>query len=288
MESAKPDPFQKLPDEIILEIFKHATPEDLLALSQVSKRISRLAQVKLGDIETLAETYRQANPIRAEGILKANPNISKKDFVDKMVQSVKEDCVHFSISMKREEILKGNELKSLEQQIQDAALIEFTDILIEKKALNLDFGEEKSPSQKAKTIRAFLSNPDNLQNINSLELSGAKLKLLPPEIGHFISLEDLNLSRNPLTALPESFTKLPNLLYLYLANSQLANLPENIGNIGTLQILDLDNTALKSLPESIKNLDNITELHALNLKLDEGSIKILNELKNDSFRQIDY
>ena len=75
------------------------------------------------------------------------------------------------------------------------------------------------------------------------------------------NLQELTLSHNRLTALPESLGGLPNLQLLNLSDNQLTTLPESLGNLQNLQTLNLYNNRLTALPESLGNLPNLQYLY---------------------------
>ena len=75
------------------------------------------------------------------------------------------------------------------------------------------------------------------------------------------NLQELTLSHNRLTALPESLGGLQNLQLLNLSDNQLTTLPESLGNLQNLQTLNLYNNQLTALPESLGNLPNLQNLY---------------------------
>ena len=75
------------------------------------------------------------------------------------------------------------------------------------------------------------------------------------------NLQELTLSHNRLTALPESLGGLQNLQLLNLSDNQLTTLPESLGNLQNLQTLNLRNNQLTALPESLGNLQGLRNLY---------------------------
>ncbi|MBS4168647.1 leucine-rich repeat domain-containing protein [Parachlamydia sp. AcF125] len=92
------------------------------------------------------------------------------------------------------------------------------------------------------------------ENIVMLDLNNAGLTFLPPEIGIFSQLHDLELSYNQLTTLPTSIGQLSRLIWLVLSHNQLTVLPASIGQLSQLQQLNLDHNRLKTLSVEIKRL----------------------------------
>lgn len=116
---------------------------------------------------------------------------------------------------------------------------------------------------QATTIRAWLANPANRQQIPLLEnfnLSTLQLTTLPSEIGYFTELTWLSLQGNQLMRLPPSIGNLYHLTELILSNNQLTFLPETLGNLTRLTTLYLFDNQLTALPHSIQNLTQLTKL----------------------------
>ena len=83
----------------------------------------------------------------------------------------------------------------------------------------------------------------------------------------FSELQELGLSWNQLSSLPESISSLQKLRVLDLSDNQLSSLPKSIGSLHNLQQLFLWNNQLFSLPESFSSLKNLRELWLLGNKL---------------------
>lgn len=101
-----------------------------------------------------------------------------------------------------------------------------------------------------------------LINLSVLDLSKAKLTLIPPEfLEKLPSIEKLVLDKNHLVNLPENLGNLQKLNYLSLYGNNLQSLPSTIGQLNTLQYLDLHSNNLQTLPEEIWNLKSLTSLN---------------------------
>lgn len=112
----------------------------------------------------------------------------------------------------------------------------------------------------AKQIRYWMEhNPEILQVITALDLEGAGLSHVPPEINLLTNLEKLNLSLNRIRSLPEGFNP-PHLMLLSLSHSSIEALPEGF-NPQSLFWLYLSHTPIASLPSSL----NLSNLHFLDL-----------------------
>lgn len=62
-------------------------------------------------------------------------------------------------------------------------------------------------------------------------------------------LQDLNISKNLLTSLPEGLTKLRALRRLDVSDNQLSALPEDMGELKNLRHLNASHNALLQLPQ---------------------------------------
>jgi Leucine-rich repeat (LRR) protein len=98
------------------------------------------------------------------------------------------------------------------------------------------------------------------ESCTSLDLSGQRLTVLPPEIGQLTTLQTLDLRHNQLTVLPPEIGRLTNLDGLYLDGNQLTALPPEIGRLTNLDGLWLDGNQLTALPPEIGQLTNLQTL----------------------------
>lgn len=118
--------------------------------------------------------------------------------------------------------------------------------------------------------------PDTISfftNLQNLIISQNNLTTLPESIcsiesttnnpstlnGNLTNLKVLMCNDNKLTTLPESICNLTNLVGLCLSGNKLTKIPDSIGNLTKLQALSVHNNELKLLPASIVNLKNMKE-----------------------------
>jgi hypothetical protein len=108
-----------------------------------------------------------------------------------------------------------------------------------------------------------LCEPQNLPALSSLQ----NLSLYDCDIqdvtgiGELASLEHLSLGRNPLTQLPEDFSKLHRLTSLWLDDCQLEQVPLPVLDLENLQELRLSNNRLDQLPDTLpERLTNLAIL----------------------------
>ncbi|MCH9631360.1 MAG: hypothetical protein S4CHLAM37_13830 [Chlamydiia bacterium] len=108
-----------------------------------------------------------------------------------------------------------------------------------------------------------LRNPEKshfLQRVTGLEIGSPDVQYLPPEIGLFTNLRDLDLLDCRFTSLPNEIGSLVNLTHLRIEGTELTALPSSIGDLTKLETLKLDGNPLTQLPPSIGNLTNLKEL----------------------------
>ncbi|CAN8270090.1 unnamed protein product [Cochlearia groenlandica] len=95
-------------------------------------------------------------------------------------------------------------------------------------------------------LQSALTNP-----VESVDLSGRKLRFLPEAFGQIQALIVLNLSNNQLEAIPDSIAGLQCLVELDVSTNHLETLPDSIGLLSKLKILNVSTNKLTSLPDSM-------------------------------------
>ena len=85
-------------------------------------------------------------------------------------------------------------------------------------------------------------------------------KRIPPEIGAFTELEELNASRCGVTELPPEISRLVKLQILSMEGNDLKTLPSCIGGMTELQYLGLHGNSINELPPEVGNLDELRVL----------------------------
>jgi|694.fasta_scaffold16559_12 GTPase SAR1 family protein len=129
----------------------------------------------------------------------------------------------------------------------------------EKRLTRLDLSNWNTSHEEKLT--AILAEVFELDWLEQLYLSSNQLSELPDSITRLQNLSILNLSYNQLSKLPDSISLLQNLSRLDLANNQLSGLPDSIGNLENLSRLYLSSNQLSELPDSIGNLENLSTLY---------------------------
>src|SRR6266508_1920391 len=88
-------------------------------------------------------------------------------------------------------------------------------------------------------LSEFLAILSQLPQLEQLDLSGNRLTVLPDDIGNLSRLTCLMLDDNQLAALPESLGALTSLRWLALDGNALTDLPAAISRLPQLEKLDL-------------------------------------------------
>ncbi|KAK1565537.1 hypothetical protein Q3G72_029097 [Acer saccharum] len=98
------------------------------------------------------------------------------------------------------------------------------------------------------------------KSLESVDLSGRRLKILPEAFGRIPGLRVLNLSSNQLEVIPDSIAGLKDLEELNLSSNLLESLPDSIGLLQNLKILDVAGNKLTALPDSVCHCRSLVEL----------------------------
>ncbi|RZF41147.1 hypothetical protein LSTR_LSTR010799 [Laodelphax striatellus] len=122
---------------------------------------------------------------------------------------------------------------------------------------------------------------NTLENLN---LSGNNLSFIPEQILQFTRLKYLYLGENRLQEIPQNINRLNRLEILNVGGNQLTSVPSTVGQLGELRALILSNNQLDSLPASVANLKRLTilQLHKNKLRTlptEIIALKNLSELK---------
>ena len=134
---------------------------------------------------------------------------------------------------------------------------------------------------------------DNLDQIESLNLTNRGLKELPPFIASLTHLKFLYLDNNRLIFVPE-IGKLVLLEEISIENNELTLIPEAFNHLRNLKLLNLSKNHLKCLNSSLFcGLSNLTTLWLNNCELmylpkEIGSLKYLEKfgIKNNSLQDL--
>lgn len=104
--------------------------------------------------------------------------------------------------------------------------------------------------------------PDIPTNTQLLNLSSNMLMQLPAGFGRtFSSLQTLDLSGNQISVLPDGISHLSSLRELDISKNALIALPTGIGSLRALEILDVSENYLVSMEMSMSRLENLRMLN---------------------------
>jgi len=141
--------------------------------------------------------------------------------------------------------------KPAEQEMIDEALKRISDCIRRRRTV-LDLSGLR--------LRSLPPKITQLPQLTELNLAENHLETLPPELSQFADLVRLNLSHNPLTHLLPSIGQFPKLTRLDITHTLLCDLPTEIGMLAGLTRLYLDHNRLENLPQEIGVLTGLTRL----------------------------
>ncbi|CAG0888012.1 unnamed protein product [Cyprideis torosa] len=109
-----------------------------------------------------------------------------------------------------------------------------------------------------------------LKSLTTLHLANTNRTLsnLPKDLVSLEHLQDLDLSENQLTRIPDGVYGLPKLKRFDLSENQLKELPTSIDLWTDLEVLDLSGNSLKALPTNICKLSKLRRLYLSYNELD--------------------
>ena len=132
------------------------------------------------------------------------------------------------------------------------------------------------------SILVACTKTDSDYSKRELVLSQSNLNALPLDLGAYKNLKRLYVDANQLKEIPQStFSNLKSLEELDLSYNQLTSLPDNIAKATQLELLDLSNNAFEALPKGVLALKNLKTLNIRNnkIKVLPEEIKYLDKLE---------
>lgn len=102
---------------------------------------------------------------------------------------------------------------------------------------------------------------DGLHKVQTLDLSGNKMRTWPTALSNLTTLSRLYLNFNEMNLLPKSIAKLTGLKELAIAGNGLTDLPSSISKLTNLQILDIGYNRLRDA-FVLHGLTRLTEIYA--------------------------
>ncbi len=127
-----------------------------------------------------------------------------------------------------------------------------------------------------------LKDNEQLKQMIQLDLTDCQMKFLPPEIGLFPNLEELNLNLNQLRELPPELGNLSKLKHLDLNSNQIKELPSQLSSLSNLISLNISFNQFSHFPKVLGTLSNLRHLQMMNNNLKELSpvIQLLSDLES--------
>jgi len=112
------------------------------------------------------------------------------------------------------------------------------------------------------SLNKFAAFPDlsRFSVLEELDLTGNILSELPEELGSATTLRVLYLNGNVLKTLPHSIGKLAALEKLEVNNNELVELPKEIGRLSLLETLSISGNPITTLPDAIGAMRNLVNL----------------------------
>ncbi len=131
-----------------------------------------------------------------------------------------------------------------------------------------------------------------MKYLNNLDLSNNQLTQLPESFGNLSQLDWLSLQHNELNQFPKEICRLHQLKSLYLHHNQLSEIPLEIKQLSKLHTLGLSYNELKKFPEAILGIKTLVKLDLQNNQLEDipsnfFQFKALNSLniKQNAFKE---
>ena len=131
------------------------------------------------------------------------------------------------------------------------------------KLKTLDFGGNHN-------IKSISHKIHQLQHLESVNIYGNDIEVLPQEFSQLKNLLSLTVSGNPLKNHLEIITKLPKLKSLDISynRGEPISIPESMGELKSLNYLDISGCNIVEIPNFIGELKNLEHLVLINSKIE--------------------
>eukprot|EP01038_Epipyxis_sp_PR26KG_P009130 gene9130-12314_t len=190
---------------------------------------------------------------------------SKKRLEDKILRNKLLLRQQENQQMKRAEIREAN-LKNERLRMQEIKLLGYD--VLDLSVQEMRFIPPKLyDNQEAQLKLSYVVNADFSHNLldylppenflywmaetRRLKLSQNRLKTMPADFSHMVSLEILELDTNKLESIPDGFVRLSALQRLDLSNNLLQELPPSLGECSMLKYLNVHSNYLTHIPSNI-------------------------------------
>lgn len=120
----------------------------------------------------------------------------------------------------------------------------------------------------------------HLSKVKQIILGGNDIEKLPSNIGR-LQCESLNLAKNKLASLPESFKSLNRMKALVFYENQFEEVPEVLAGFKALKHLDFYKNRISEIPDFVGNMDGLQQLFLSFNKIEEipDTLRNLKRLK---------
>lgn len=98
------------------------------------------------------------------------------------------------------------------------------------------------------------------KNLQQLVISSNEISVIPERIRELSMLQQFSIGNNKLEKLPQGLFELKHLTTLVIAFNIIKELPDEIGNLKVLDFLNVKNNHIEVIPSSIGELSKLKEL----------------------------
>src|SRR3990172_7766032 len=274
-------PLEIFPLEIIHKILQNLDPKDLLTARAVCKifrrEIDYLIRQQWKDTKQLPPNGAIPLPGMMEFLETKDPNADPLTLFRRLAKLFSDTYgIHIPQTTVPCSATEIANLKKIEKKIEDQSLITLWDQI--QLQLNLP-----APLQTADAIRAWMNDPANAGQLNSITTVVARdLRIIPSEIRLLTQLQVLDLASNQITVIPDALRALTQLQVLDLAGNQIKVIPDAICDLTQLRELYIACNLIREIPDAIRALTQLQRLYLNGNKITEipNAIRALTQLQH--------
>ena len=123
----------------------------------------------------------------------------------------------------------------------------------------MEFDSLEEISLNFNQLKPTKSDIRRLSKTKKILLGGNGIEKLPKNIGQ-MQCESMNLAKNKLHSLPESFADLKQMKTLIFYENEFEEIPEVIADFKNLRHLDFYKNHIKEIPDFVGNMENVQQL----------------------------
>lgn len=117
-----------------------------------------------------------------------------------------------------------------------------------------------------------------MNNLSVIEIGPCDLEEIPENIGELINLQSFNLRGNKIKVLPNSFFTLTKLETILMSDNLIEEIPDSISGLISLKEGEFDDNLIKYVSDELMKLKNLEYFSVTNTNTNE--IIVSEELKN--------